>query len=176
MFEPLFLTDMLLAIAVIVAAMTVGASARPVGDRGLRRLRRVLYGTAFLVAVRLVVAFLLLTGGPVLAESRLAIQLPLAVLPITWALAVRSQASMAAHAAAVGVLLSGLWLFVPFDLAIELGASVAAIGLAVLLARWRATGSRVSRAPWLTVATLLAPAVVLGLAYQANLAARGGHH
>ncbi|MBB6347029.1 FtsP/CotA-like multicopper oxidase with cupredoxin domain [Nonomuraea muscovyensis] len=168
MSEPLFVTDMLLAIAVVVAAVAGAAG------------RWALYGLASLVGARLVVAGVLLTGGFALAEPRLLLQVPLAVLPVGWALATRSAASVAA--AKVGAGLSGLWLFVPFDALLELAVSAVAVGLAVLVARWRDSGPlpsggpRLARAPWLALPALLAPAVVLGVAYQDNVSAAERHH
>ncbi|RVX38807.1 FtsP/CotA-like multicopper oxidase with cupredoxin domain [Nonomuraea polychroma] len=182
MFEPLFLTDMLLALAAIIAAVVTGGLAGRLARRpaGLRRLRFALYGTATLVVLRLAVAVLILTGGLALADSRLIVQVPLAVLPIAWALMAvrRHDPVMAAHAAAGGVLLSGVWLFIPFDPVIQLIVSVPAVGLSALVGRWRTGGSRLARLPWAAVVYLLAPAVVLGLSYQANVAAAhaGGHH
>jgi FtsP/CotA-like multicopper oxidase with cupredoxin domain len=182
MFEPLLLTDMVLALLAMIAAVFLGR-------RAGRGPGRALYVTAALVVARLVVTGLILTGGWTLADSRLLVQVPLAALPVTWALiATRRQWSpthiaMAAHVTAVGVLLSGWWLYVPFgpqDAVLVLVGSVAALaaiaGLSVVLSRWRATGSRVSRMPWVAVAFLLVPAVVLFVGYQNNTAAESHHH
>jgi FtsP/CotA-like multicopper oxidase with cupredoxin domain len=176
-FEPLALTDMVLALLAMVAGLVVGrrASGAP------NRLRRWLSIMAALVAARLAVALLILTGGAVLAESRLVVQVPLAVLPVAWA--VWRPSRTAAQVAAAGVLLSGWWLFVPFgpqDVGFVLAGSAAAlVAIAVLpmaLDRWRRSGSRVSRAPWSALVVLLVPVVGLTLAGQANAAAGGHQH
>ncbi|MGC5009369.1 multicopper oxidase domain-containing protein [Streptosporangium sp. DT93] len=156
MFEPLFLTDMLLALAVMVAAAFLGRSTG----------RWVLYGTAVLVAARLVVAALLMTGGPQLAGTRLLLQLPLAVLPLTAAF-VRPGAR---RPAAVGVALSAVWLFVPYAQAEAL--LTLAVSAVVMGATW-ALGHR--RGPWATLGFVAAPAVVLFLAFQGNVASSGHH-
>ncbi|MGP3962170.1 multicopper oxidase domain-containing protein [Nonomuraea sp. 3N208] len=85
---------------------------------------------------------------------------------------------MSAHAAAGGVLLSAVWLFIPFDPVIQLIVSVPAVRLAALVGRWRTGGARLARVPWAAAVYLLALAVVLALAYQANAVAAhaGGHH
>ena len=177
MFEPLFLTDMVLALFALIAALALGRHAS--GDP--RRRARWAWITAALVAARLVVACLLLTGGLVLAESRLEVQLPLALVPVVWAVWRPERTS--AHVGAAGVLLSAWWLFVPFgpqDVVPVVAGSVAALvvlaGLSVLLGRWRTSGSRAARLPWLATAFLLVPAVALVLSSQANTAASGHDH
>jgi FtsP/CotA-like multicopper oxidase with cupredoxin domain len=190
-FEPLFLTDMVLALVAMVCAAVLGRRAgrpRTLPDDA-RRLRRALRVTAILVALRLAVTGLVLTGGFALADSRLVAQVPLAVLPTAWAVvAVRREWStavvaMAGHVAAAGVFLSGWWLFVPFgpqDAGAVLVGSLAALGavagLSAVLSRWRTAGSRASRAPWLAVAFLLVPAVALVLAYRTNTTSVGHEH
>ncbi|TMR25116.1 multicopper oxidase family protein [Nonomuraea turkmeniaca] len=181
MFEPLFLIDMLLAIAAIVAAAATGGLAGRLARRpaAARPLRFALYCTAALVVLRLAVAGLVLTGGLPLAGSRLIVQVPLAVLPVAWALIMlrRHTPVVAAHAAAGGVLLSAVWLFIPFDPVIQLIVSMPAVGLAALVGRWRTGGARLARLPWAAVVFVLSPAVVLGMAYQSNVAAaHAGHH
>ncbi|GAA2390201.1 multicopper oxidase family protein [Nonomuraea africana] len=159
MFEPLFLTDMLLAFAVMAAAATLGWTAG--------RRRWVLYGTAALVLARLVVAGLLLTGGLPLADTRLFIQIPLAVVP----LALAFHRPEARRPAAVGVGLSALWLFFPYaqhETLFTLAVSLLAMGVTFRLTR--------RRGPWATLGFLAAPAVLLILAYQGNVAAAVGHH
>lgn len=176
-FEPLALTDMVLALLAMVAALVVGREA----SGGGRRVRRWLSIVGALVAARLVVACLILTGGAVLAESRLVVQVPLAVLPVAWA--VWKPGRTTAQVSAAGVLLSGWWLFVPFgpqDVWFVLAGSVAALvaiaALSTALDRWRRSGSRVSRMPWAAVAFLLVPAVGLALSSQATAAADGHQH
>ncbi|NUW39592.1 hypothetical protein [Nonomuraea rhodomycinica] len=102
MSEPLFLTDMLLALAVMAAAAALGLRAG--------RSRPILYSTAALVLARLAVAALLLTGGLPLAGPRLLLQVPLAAIPLALAF-FRSEAR---RPAAVGAGLSALWLFFPY--------------------------------------------------------------
>ncbi len=177
MFEPLFITDMLFALLAMIAALVVAGRAS--GDA--RRLRRWLRVTAALVAARTVVAGLVLTGGLALADSRLFVQVPLGVLPI--ALAVWRPGRTTAHVGAAGVLLSGWWLFVPFgpqDVLVVLAGSTAALalvaGLSTALGRWRRSGSRASRVPWLATAFLLVPAVALVIGARANSAPNGHDH
>jgi FtsP/CotA-like multicopper oxidase with cupredoxin domain len=173
MFEPLLLTDMVLALLAMTTAVFLA-----------KRAGRALYITAALVVARLIVTGLILTGGLTLADSRLLVQLPLAAAPVAWALlATRrnwspARITMARHVAAVGVLLSGWWLYVPFgpqDSVLVLVGSLAGLavtaGLSVALTRWRTAG------PWITVAFLLVPAVTLFVGYQNNTAVAGhGHH
>ncbi|MGR6921873.1 multicopper oxidase family protein [[Actinomadura] parvosata] len=162
MSEPLFLTDMLLALAALGAAVALGL--------GSGRSRPILYGTAALVLARLVVAALLLTGGLPLAGPRLLTQVPLAAIP----LAVAFLRPEVRRPAAVGVALSGLWLFLPYaqqEIAVTLAVSLIAMGSTYLLTR--------RRGRWAALGFLLAPAVVLTLAYQDNVAApetMSGHH
>jgi FtsP/CotA-like multicopper oxidase with cupredoxin domain len=172
-FEALFLTDMVLALLAMISAILVGlraAGAEP-------RLRRWLHITAALVAARLVVALLILTGGLALADSRLLVQIPLAVLPIAWA--VWRPSATAAHVGAAGVLLSAWWLFAPFglqDAVAVVGGSLVALAVIAGLGLWRRSGSRASRLPWPAVAVLLVPVVGLVVGGQANAAAGGHHH
>ncbi|GAA0964800.1 multicopper oxidase family protein [Acrocarpospora macrocephala] len=168
---------MVFAVLAMVAALVVGGLA----SGAVRRLRRWLYITAALVAARLLVACLILTGGMALADSRLIVQVPLTVLPVAWA--VWKPGRTAAHVSAAGVLLSVLWLLLPFgpqDAVFVLAGSVAALaviaGLSTALGRWRRSGSRVARMPWLAAAFLLVPAVVLVLGSQANATSDGHHH
>jgi FtsP/CotA-like multicopper oxidase with cupredoxin domain len=183
MFEPLFLTDMVLALAVMTVAMITGRRAgrllsRPADtQRALPRLTLALYGMAALILIRLVVVGLIGTGGLSLTTSRLSFEVLLAAVPAVVAMVAvwrgwsPERISMAAHATAVGGALSAIWLYIPFAQAsplIALIASLLAMGMSVALARWRAAGSRGSRAPWLTLLSLLVPAIALGLAYQDN--------
>jgi FtsP/CotA-like multicopper oxidase with cupredoxin domain len=184
-FEPLIITDMTLALLAMIFAAVLGRRAGRPEDQ--RRLRRALYVTAALVAARLAVTGLILTGGLVLADSRLIVQIPLAALPVAWAVVATrrewSHATMATHVAAAGVVLSGWWLYVPFgpqDAVLVIVGSVAALGaiagLSALLGRWRMSGSRVSRLPWLAMAFLLVPTTGLVLAYRTNTASEGHEH
>jgi FtsP/CotA-like multicopper oxidase with cupredoxin domain len=175
MFEPLVLIDMLLAVAVVVAAAATGRRAARLpahptdAELTAARLRHVLYLTAALVAARTAVTGLLATGGLPLVEDRLLVQVPLAVLPVAWAVvAVRRRwhAATASRAAAVGALSSGLWSFVPYSTLIELVVSLIAIGLAVAATTWLKTGART---PWTAATATLAVAVVLAMAYQSNV-------
>jgi FtsP/CotA-like multicopper oxidase with cupredoxin domain len=190
-YEPLFLTDMTLALLVMVSATVLGRHAGRLHTRpdDARRLRRALDWTAALVLLRLVAAGLVLTGGFALADARLVVQVPLAVLPTAWAVvAVRrrwspTRVAMAAHVAAAGALLSGWWLFVPFgpqDAVAVVVGSLAALGAiagtSAVLSRWRTSGARASTVPWLAVAFLLVPAVALVPAYLANTAPAGHEH
>jgi len=147
---------------------------------GLRPSRRWLYVLAALVAARLAVACLLLTGGLALADSRLTVQVPLAVVPLAWALVKHSRTAV--HVAVGGALLSVWWLLVPFspgDTTYVLAGSVAALaatgGLSVALGRWRRSGTRVSGLPWLAAFALLIPAVTLVVAERANAAGENSH-
>ncbi|WP_181871695.1 multicopper oxidase family protein [Sphaerisporangium album] len=159
MFEPLFLTDMLLAFSVMIAAAILG----------WRPGRWVLYGAAALVAARLIVSMLLFLGGPQLAGTRLLLQLPLAVLPLTVAFV--WPVAAARRVAAVGVALSALWLFIPY--AQEETLLTLALSLAAMGATWALTARR---GPWATLGFVAAPAAVLFLAYQANVAVPMGSH
>ncbi len=160
MLESLFLTDLVLATLAVVAALVVARG----GRKG-----RWFFVLAGVVAARLVVAGLLLVGGSVtLADSRLIIQIPLAVLPTAWATVRPSRTAV--HVSAAGVLLSVWWLLVPFgpqDTAYVLAGSVAALaligGLSVFV--------RSRRALWLPLSFLVLPAVVLVTAGQANASA-----
>ncbi|MCS7475349.1 multicopper oxidase family protein [Umezawaea endophytica] len=173
MFEPLFLTDMVLALLAMVSALVVGLRAGGDGPRS----RRWLHITAALVAARLVAALLILTGGLALADSRLLVQVPLAVLPM--AFAVWRPSPTAVHVGAAGALLSGWWLFVPFgpqDVVAVVGGSLVALAVVGGLGLWRRSGSRASRLPWPAVAVLLVPVVALVVGGQANATAGGHDH
>ncbi len=168
---------MTLAVLAIAAALALAARASADG----RPRRRWLLVTAVLVAARLAVALLLLTGGPALADTRLVVQVPLAVVPV--AVALWRPGTTTVHVGAAGVLLSVWWFLLPFglqDTAVVLAGSAVALGvvtgLSVALGRWRAKGSRASRAPWLATAFLLVPAVSLALASQANAVPEEHHH
>jgi FtsP/CotA-like multicopper oxidase with cupredoxin domain len=167
----LILIDLTLAVLTLFAA--------PVA--GLRRSRPWLSSLLALAVGRLAVACLLLTGGLLLADSRLAVQVPLAVLPAAWA--VWQPSRTAAHLSAAGALLSVWWLLAPFaprDTALVLIGSVLALVaialLSVAVSRWRDTRPRLARLPWLTAAFLVVPAVTLVVAGQANASAAGHEH
>jgi FtsP/CotA-like multicopper oxidase with cupredoxin domain len=163
--------DLTLAVLTLVAA--------PIA--GVRATRRWLYLLAGLAAARLLVACLLLTGGMLLADTRLSIQVPLAVLPAAWAVWRPSRTS--AHVSAAASVLAVWWLLAPpapQDTTLVLAGSAAALamiaGLSIAVGRWRRSRSRVSRLPWLTTAFLLVPAATLVIAGQANAAANGHQH
>ncbi|MEU8236316.1 multicopper oxidase family protein [Actinoplanes sp. NPDC048967] len=168
----LIFVDLTLAVLTLLAA--------PVA--GLRAARRRLGVLAGLAAGRLIAAgLLLLTGGLMLADSRLSVQVPLAVLSAAWA--VWRPSRTAAHVAAAGSMLSVWWLLAPFApgdtpwvLAGSVLALVAIAGLSVVVGRWRESRSRLSRLPWLVGAFLLVPAVTLVVAGQANAAGPGHQH
>ncbi|AGZ41224.1 multicopper oxidase family protein [Actinoplanes friuliensis] len=167
----LILIDLTLAVLTLIAA--------PVA--GIRRTRLWLISLAALAAGRLAVACLMLTGGLLLADSRLAVQVPLALLPALWA--VWRPGRTAAHLSAAGAMLSVWWLLAPFapqDTVLVLAGSVLALagigGLSVAVGRWRESRSRLSRLPWLTTAFLLVPAVTLVVAGQANASATDHDH
>ncbi|MFI6740191.1 multicopper oxidase family protein [Nonomuraea sp. NPDC050451] len=154
MSEPLFLTDLLLALAVLAAAAALGWKAG--------RPRWVLYGTAALVVTRLLVALaLLITGGPPLADTRLLLQIPLALLPLALAVA----RPVLQRPAAVGIGLSAAWQFIPYaqqEALIALALSLTAMCLTAILSR--------RRGPWGALGFLLPPAILLAFAYQGNVA------
>lgn len=163
--------DLTLAVLTLVAA--------PIA--GIRASRSWLFVLAGLAAARLLVACLLLTGGLLLADSRLTVQIPVALLPAAWA--AWKPGRTAAHVSAAGSVLSVWWLLVPFgprdSTLLVLGsaaalAMIAAVSLAVL--RWRRKPSRLARMPWLVVAFLLVPAVTLAAAYRTNTSAAGHRH
>ncbi|WP_213002339.1 multicopper oxidase family protein [Winogradskya consettensis] len=171
MFGTLILVDAVLAVLVLLAA--------PVA--GVRRSARWLYLLAALVAARLVVVCVLATGGWILADSRLIAQVPLAVLPVAWA--VWRPGRAAVHVAVAGALLSVWWLLVPFapgDATLVLAGSLASLalvaGVSLGVTRWRTGGTRVARMPWLAAVALLIPAVTLGVAARANAAAESHDH
>src|SRR5262245_54841519 len=93
--------DLTLAVCVLVVA--------PVA--GVRASRGWLVGLAGLAAGRLVAALLLLSGGLLLADSRLTTQVPVALLPAVWA--AWRPGRTAAHLAAAGGMLSVWWLLAP---------------------------------------------------------------
>ncbi|GAB2602030.1 hypothetical protein Aab01nite_63100 [Paractinoplanes abujensis] len=168
----LIYADLTLAVLTLVAAPVAGVKAT----------RRRLFLLAGLAAGRLLAAVLLLvTGGLLLADTRLGVQVPLAVLPAAWAVWRPSRTT--AHVAAAGSVLAVWWLLAPFapqDTPLVLAGSVAALaaiaGLSIAVVRWRESRSRLSRLPWLTTAFLLVPATTLVLAGQADAAASGHDH
>ncbi|WP_305790249.1 multicopper oxidase family protein [Symbioplanes lichenis] len=171
MYGILILADATLAVLALIAAPLAG----------IRTARRWLYVLAALVTARLAVAGLLLGGSVLLAESRLVVQLPLAVLPVAWALI--RPGRTASHVAAGGVLLSVWWLLAPFgpqDTVLVVAGSVVALAAvaaaSVGVGRWRTSGSRASGLPWLAAFAVLIPAVTLAGAERANAAAEGHRH
>ncbi|MCY1136583.1 multicopper oxidase family protein [Actinoplanes sp. Pm04-4] len=171
MYGILIYVDLTLAVLTLIAA--------PVA--GLRASRRWLSVLAGLAAGRLVVALLLLTGGLLLADSRLSVQVPLALLPA--ALAVWRPGRTTANLAASGGVLSVWWLLAPFapqDTVLVLAGSAVGLGvvfwLSVAVGRWRSSASRLARLPWVGVALLLVPATTLVLAGRADASADGHEH
>ncbi|MEU8663180.1 multicopper oxidase family protein [Actinoplanes philippinensis] len=171
MYGILIFADLTLAVVTLIVA--------PVA--GVRASRPWLYSLAALAVARLAAALLLLTGGLLLADARLSVQVPLALLPAAGA-AVRPGRT-AAHVAAAGSALSVWWLLAPFapqDTVPVLAGSVAALGvvaaLSTAIAGRRDTGSRAARLPWLTAAFLLVPAVTLAVAGRADATAGGHRH
>ncbi|MFI5494211.1 multicopper oxidase family protein [Actinoplanes sp. NPDC051859] len=182
MAEPLFITDLLLAVCAAIGAFSLGRRAA----RG-RTLRWALGGTAVLVAARVVVAGLLWSESWHLVSDRVIVALPVAALPLaaTIALAARGMGTrVAGQVAAVGVLISAYLAWVPQDPAdrpIVVALSVFVLGAAgaVAVARSRATSSRTARMPWLatvTTAALIAAVVGLYVQNQAPAAASGHEH
>ncbi|MGP2438646.1 multicopper oxidase family protein [Streptomyces sp. JW3] len=176
MFLSLFFADAALALLATAAALVAGGRASGSGGRPGRWL----YLTAVLVAARLVIALVVLGRGLVLADSRLFVQVPLATLPVAWA--VWRPGRTAARVMAAGVTLSAWWLYVPFgprDTGYVLVGSAAALaligGLSTGLDAWRRSGTRAARVPWLSAVFLLVPAVALVLGGQAGAAPPGGH-
>jgi FtsP/CotA-like multicopper oxidase with cupredoxin domain len=172
-FTILLYTDLVLVLVATGAAIALARRAR--GPAPL--LRRWLYVTAAVVAARAVVALLMLTGGAVLADSRLLVQVPLAVAPVAVALWVRN--AVTARVAAVGVVLSVWWLLAPFGpqdtvavLAGSLGGLAVTAALSLLADR---LPSRAARLPLTVVAFLLVPVVGLVLAYRDNVT-QDAHH
>ncbi|MDR7276994.1 multicopper oxidase family protein [Catenuloplanes atrovinosus] len=170
MYGILIFVDLTLAVVALAVAPVYGF-------RPGRTWARVV---AAVVASRLAVAVALMTGSVLLADSRLTVQVPLAVLPVAWAL--WRPGRTAAHVATAGVLLSVWWLLVPFgprDVTAVLAGSVAVLvlvaALSVPLTRRRAAGSRPAALPWLATVALLVPAVTLVVAERANAAAEGAH-
>ncbi|GIE34783.1 hypothetical protein Ait01nite_078280 [Actinoplanes italicus] len=171
MYGILIFTDLTLAVATLIVA--------PIA--GVRASRPSLYSLAALAVARLAVALLLLSGGLLLADSRLSVQLPLALLPAVWA-AVRPGRT-AAHVAAAGSALSVWWLLAPFaprDTVPVLAGSAAALGMVAVLSTAvggrRDAGSRAARLPWLTAAFLLVPAATLIIAGRADATAGDHRH
>ncbi|GIJ46095.1 hypothetical protein Val02_29810 [Virgisporangium aliadipatigenens] len=160
----LIYADLTLALLTLIAAPIAGVKAT----------RRWLLVPAGLAAGRLVLALLLLlTGGLLLADSRLNVQVPLAFLPA--AFAVWKPGRTAAHVSAAGGMLSVWWVLAPFApqhtvwvFAGSVLALAAIAALSVAVVRRRASGSRLSRLPWLTAAFLLVPGTTLALAAQAG--------
>ncbi|MCO8273654.1 multicopper oxidase family protein [Actinoplanes sp. TRM 88003] len=170
MYGILILLDLTLAVLTLIAAPVAGVKAS----------RRWLIVLAALAAGRLVLALLLLTGGLLLADSRLSVQVPLALLPAAWA--AWRPGRTTAHLSAAGAVLSVWWLLAPFapqDTVLVLAGSAAALGLVFWLST--ATGrrresSRLARLPWTAAALLLVPATTLVLAGQADASADGHQH
>ena len=155
--------DLTLAVLTLIAAPVAGWKAS----------RRWLSVLAALGAGRLIVFLLLLTAGPQLADARLIMQAPLAVLPAAWA--VWRPGRTAAHVAAAGAMLSVWWLLLPFgpgEYVLVLAGSAVALALlgalSAAVGRWRAAGSRLSALPWTAGAFLLVPALSLTVAGAAN--------
>ncbi|GAA0514245.1 hypothetical protein Ade02nite_89830 [Paractinoplanes deccanensis] len=184
MAEPLFITDLLLAALAAAGAIPLGLRAA----RG-RSLRWPLIITVALVAARVVVAALLAAENWHLVTDRVAVGLPVAVIPlaVTVASANRPVANrIAAQIAAVGVFLSTYLAWVPQDPAAR--AVVIATVLTVLattgvaasaLLRRRSAGSPAARLPWLTGLTTLALAAAITALYvqnQAPASATGHDH
>ncbi|GAA1616152.1 multicopper oxidase family protein [Actinoplanes couchii] len=120
---------------------------------------------AALAAGRLAVALGLLTGGLLLADSRLSVQVPLALIPALFALWRPGRTS--ARVSAAGAVLSVWWLLVPFppeDTVLVLAGSAAVLGLIVVLS---------ARPLSLALVFLLVPAASLTAAATAS--ASGGH-
>ncbi|MBM2614996.1 multicopper oxidase family protein [Actinoplanes sp. LDG1-06] len=159
MYGTLLLIDMTVAVLTLIAA--------PVG--GIQATRRWMVVLAVLAAARLVLALLLLTGGVLLADTRLLIQVPLALFPAAWA--VWKPSRTAAHVSAAGGVLSVWWLLAPTA---PQDAPFVLAGSAVALALVAAFGRR--RLLWLAVTVLLVPGVTLTLNDRANAAATGHQH
>ncbi|MEV6394540.1 multicopper oxidase domain-containing protein [Streptomyces sp. NPDC051907] len=174
MAEPLFLTDLVLALVLAVTGGLLGRragrrQARPAPQQGEGRRRPiVLYVTAAVVAARLAVAALLLaTGGWQLVAHRFLLGLPVVALPLVWALARRS--AVAAHTTAMGAWLSFYLLYVPpgpQDLPVAAGASAlvlaTTVGASLLLGDRRSRGGRLARLPWLSGMAAVVTAAALG--------------
>ncbi|MEU2158833.1 multicopper oxidase family protein [Streptomyces sp. NPDC019396] len=174
MAEPLFLTDLILALVLAVTGGLLGrragrSQAQPAPQRdGARRSPLVLYVTAAVVAARLAVAVLLLaTSGWQLVTHRFLVGLPVVVLPLVWALVRRT--AVAAHTTAMGAWLSFYFLYVPpgpQDLPVAAGASAlvlaTTIGASLLLGDRRSRGGRLARLPWLSGAAAMVTATALG--------------
>ena len=195
MYEPLFITDLTLAVLAIAAAVVVarraGRLARDAGPdgRAVRLLRRSLTVLAVVVALRVAVALALTTGSWYLADDRLTVGLPVALIPLIWALVAarrgpQALATVAGHTAATGALISAYLQLVPpapdrssLVLALSLALLGATAGGSYLLTRWRgSTPGRLARAPWMAAGLLAALGVTLGAAYPANAAGTGVEH
>ncbi|MFG1925193.1 multicopper oxidase domain-containing protein [Cryptosporangium sp. NPDC048952] len=161
--------DLTLAVLTLIAA--------PIA--GIRATRRWLWILAVLAAGRLLMALgLAFSGGFVLADSRLTVQVPLALLPAAWA--VWKPSRVAANVSAAAGALSVWWLLTPFppsDAAAILGGSALALALiGVVSTAVGRSESRVARLPWTVAAFLLVPAVTLLVAGQASASAGGHQH
>ena len=169
MYEPLFIVDTLLALAVLIAVSVAGrragrlhrdaASARP--------LRRALIVTGVLLGLRLAAAVLVGVGSPALLGLDLTLGLPVALATTGWALLDRRRTVPATYAAVTGSLVALYLKLVPpgsqdtaITAALVLTAVAAAIAASWLLDRWRSGGSRVARAPWFGSAALVAVVLV----------------
>ncbi|MDX3853149.1 multicopper oxidase family protein [Streptomyces sp. AK02-01A] len=199
MFEPLFIIDLTITLLTLVTALMAGRRAgrlaRATDDgaaQATRRLRRALYGTVALTALRLVVAGLLLTGGWNLASNRLVVVLPPAVLGLAWAVTAERRNARhgtvglapAVHTGVAGVLLSAYWLLVPSgpgdtpaSVLISVAVLAAVAAGSTVLARLRAarTGYGAVHAPWLALGLVLALGSVSFLGYQGSLSRPAGH-
>ncbi|MFD5428493.1 multicopper oxidase family protein [Streptomyces sp. NPDC127084] len=173
MAEPLFLTDLILA---LVLAVTGGLLGRRAGRRqaqpapqqgGARWSPPVLYVTAGVVAARLAVAVLLLvTSGWQLVAHRFLLGLPVVALPLVWVLLRRT--AVAAHTTATGAWLSFYFLYVPpgpQDLPVTAAASAlllaTTIGISLLIGERRSRGGRLARLPWLSGVAAVATAAAM---------------
>ncbi|GAA0247069.1 multicopper oxidase family protein [Cryptosporangium japonicum] len=163
----LLFADLTLALLTLIVAPIAAVTAT----------RRWLIALAALAVGRLALAGgLMLGGGFLLVDSRLTVQVPLALLPAAWAAGKPTRT--AAHVSAAAGALSVWWLLTPFppsDAAAILGGSALALALVgvVSVAAGRSE-ARAARLPWKTAAFLLVPVVTLLIAGQAN-AAGGGH-
>ncbi|MFF5217698.1 multicopper oxidase family protein [Micromonospora sp. NPDC000442] len=184
MAEPLFITDLLLAAFAAVSAIPLGLRAA----RG-RSLQWPLIITALLVTGRVVVTALLTLVNWQLVTDRLAVGLPVAVVPLAVTVAVTARpvvARVAAQMVAVGVVVSGYLAWVPQDpadrpLAIAVVLIIMGVTgvVASALLRRRDAGSSAARLPWLTGLTtlvLVAAIMVLYVQNQAPATAAGHEH
>lgn len=175
MAEPLFLTDLVLALLLPLAGAQLGRQAGRLGTDRLPAKRWPLYALLIVVVARVAVTVLLVSdGGWVLVAQRVLLGLPVVVIPLAWALAVADRGAGAAtawHTTAMGALASSFLLFVPpgpqdtgyaaLGCLVVLGAS--AVASRLHRAR-RAGAGRLARLPWQTaVAISGAVAVMAGL-------------